>query len=198
LLLQCARTHWPRVASSVRMATITAQQIISTSLVQNVLSVVTMLKERWCQPLAIHTTRSASHVLDAGRFWWMRNRKLLWNGCKCLDIIEISHCENRLLLFFFFSCFLNEYSSYSSEVQDILWKVDSYSACQRIATFLYGTWRVITIFTKACHWTLSWGSWIQFTLPIPVYLRSILMLSFHLCLGLHSVQFIMPAVQYRS
>jgi hypothetical protein len=30
-------------------------------------------------------------------------------------------------------------------VQDILWKVDSYSAWQRIACFLYGTGRFITM-----------------------------------------------------
>jgi hypothetical protein len=36
---------------------------------------------------------------------------------------------------------------------------------------------------KACHWTLSWANQIQFTPLIPISLRSILMLSSHLCLG---------------
>jgi len=27
----------------------------------------------------------------------------------------------------------------------------------------YGTWRFITVFTWASHWTLSWARWIQFT-----------------------------------
>jgi hypothetical protein len=49
-------------------------------------------------------------------------------------------------------------------VQDILWKVDSHSACQTIACFLYGTQRFITLFTKACHWTLSWASWTQLSI----------------------------------
>jgi len=41
-------------------------------------------------------------------------------------------------------------------VQVILGKVDSYSACQRIAYFLYVTQGFITVFTKALlHWTLS-------------------------------------------
>jgi len=35
------------------------------------------------------------------------------------------------------------------------------SACQNIAYFLYWTWRFITMFTNAHHWTLSWASWIQ-------------------------------------
>jgi hypothetical protein len=75
-LLQYAKTHWLRVASSVRMAAITAQQTISASLVPNVLTVVTMSKEKWCQHLAIRTTRSALHVPDAGRLWQMENRIL--------------------------------------------------------------------------------------------------------------------------
>jgi hypothetical protein len=35
------------------------------------------------------------------------------------------------------------------------WKADSHSACQKIACFLYGTRRLITIFTYPHHWTLS-------------------------------------------
>jgi hypothetical protein len=58
-------------------------------------------------------------------------------------------------------------------VQDILWKIDSYSTCQKIACFLHGTQRFITVFTKACHRTLSWASWIQFAPSIPTSLRSI-------------------------
>jgi hypothetical protein len=68
-------------------------------------------------------------------------------------------------------------------VQDILWKVHSYSDCQRIACFHYGTQRFITVFTKTHHWTLSWASWIQFAPTTPISLRSILMLFSHLCLG---------------
>jgi hypothetical protein len=60
-----------------------------------------------------------------------------------------------------------------SVVQDIPWKADSQSTCQTVACFLYGTRRFITIFTKASHW-------------IPITLRSILMLSSHLHLGLTS------------
>jgi len=59
-----------------------------------------------------------------------------------------------------------------SMVQDILWKVHSYSACQKISYFLYGTRRFITVFTKARHWTLSWASRIQFAPSIPISLRS--------------------------
>jgi hypothetical protein len=58
-------------------------------------------------------------------------------------------------------------------VQDIIWKADSHSACQKIYV-LYGTRRFITVFTKACHWTLSWASRIQFAPSIPVSLRYVL------------------------
>jgi hypothetical protein len=48
----------------------------------------------------------------------------------------------------------------------------------------YGTRRFITVFTQARHWTLSRASWIQFAPSIPTSVRSILMLSSHLRLGL--------------
>jgi hypothetical protein len=67
-----------------------------------------------------------------------------------------------------------------SMVQDIIWKADCHSAYQKISSFLYGTRRFITVLTKASHWTLSWASRIQFVPSIPVPLRSILMLFFHL------------------
>jgi hypothetical protein len=45
--------------------------------------------------------------------------------------------------------------------------------------------RFITIFTKVCHWFLSWARWIQSVTPHPVTLRSVfLMLSFNLHPGL--------------
>jgi hypothetical protein len=71
-------------------------------------------------------------------------------------------------------------------VQDILWKADSHSVFQTVASFLYGTWSFITVLTKAYHWTLSWANWIQFAPLIPVSLRYSLMLSSHLRLGLPS------------
>jgi hypothetical protein len=71
-------------------------------------------------------------------------------------------------------------------LQDILGKVGSYSAYQRITCFLYGTRRLITVFTKARHWTLSRASRIQFAPSMPISLRSILMLPSHLRLGLFS------------
>jgi len=43
-------------------------------------------------------------------------------------------------------------------VHNIIWKAGSYSAFQKISCFLYGTRKFFTIFTKACHWTLSWAS----------------------------------------
>jgi hypothetical protein len=71
-------------------------------------------------------------------------------------------------------------------VQDIIWKDDCHSACQKNILLSYGNQKFITVFTKAHHWTLSWASWIQFALSIPISLRSSLMLSSHLSLGLPS------------
>ena len=50
----------------------------------------------------------------------------------------------------------------------------------------YGTQNFITAFTSANHLSLSWASSIQSMLPHPISWRSILILSFHLCLGLPS------------
>jgi hypothetical protein len=71
-------------------------------------------------------------------------------------------------------------------VQDIPSKADSHSDCQKIACFHYGARRFITVFTKAHYRTLSWASWIQFAPSIPISLRSILMLSSHISVSLHS------------
>jgi hypothetical protein len=50
----------------------------------------------------------------------------------------------------------------------------------------YGTRRFNTAFTKARHWTLFWASRILFAPSKPISLRSILILSSHLRLGLPS------------
>jgi hypothetical protein len=51
---------------------------------------------------------------------------------------------------------------------------------------IYETWRFITVFTRDSHWSLSWARWIQSVPPYPISLRSILILSSHLRLGLPS------------
>jgi hypothetical protein len=50
----------------------------------------------------------------------------------------------------------------------------------------YGTWGFITVFTRARHLSLSWARLIQSIPPHPTSLRSILILSSHLHLGLPS------------
>jgi hypothetical protein len=47
---------------------------------------------------------------------------------------------------------------------------------KRFPTF-YGTWRFITIFTRAHHWSISWARWIQSTPSHQISLASLLMLS---------------------
>jgi hypothetical protein len=64
----------------------------------------------------------------------------------------------------------------------MLWKAESHSACQTIPTFFMESF--IIVLTKGRHPTLSWASRIQFAPSIPISLRSILMLSSHLRLGL--------------
>jgi hypothetical protein len=56
---------------------------------------------------------------------------------------------------------------------------------KNFATF-HRTWRFITVFTRALHWPLSWARAIHSISPHPISLRSLLILSSHLRLGLHS------------
>jgi hypothetical protein len=48
---------------------------------------------------------------------------------------------------------------------------------------LHGTQRFITVFTRACHWSLSWTTWIQSIPPNPISLGYILILFSHQCVG---------------
>jgi len=72
------------------------------------------------------------------------------------------------------------------KVQDILWKTDSNLVSQIVASFHYETQRFIAVLTKARHWIISWASRIQFAPSSPISVRSSLMLSSHLRLGLPS------------
>jgi hypothetical protein len=56
---------------------------------------------------------------------------------------------------------------------------------KKILTF-YGTWRFITKFTKVNHWSLSWARWIQSIPSHLISLKSILIFTSHLWLGLPS------------
>jgi len=65
------------------------------------------------------------------------------------------------------------------------WETKSLSLSWKFSTF-YETHSFITVFTRTCHSSLSWVTWIQSTPSDPVSLRSILMLSLHLCQELPS------------
>jgi hypothetical protein len=89
--------------------------------------------------------------------------------CLCHCILNINFlctiqklCDVLVLDFIHSFSFLT-YLLTHSMVHDIRWKAYSHSACQT-ACFLYGLRRFVTVLTKAHHWTLSWASWIQFTL----------------------------------
>jgi len=65
----------------------------------------------------------------------------------------------------------------------LLEKLTGSAASQEIPR-IFGTRRFITVLTSACHLSLSWANYIQSSQPPPTFWRSILILSFHLRLGL--------------
>jgi hypothetical protein len=67
---------------------------------------------------------------------------------------------------------------------DYYLRADCHVTYQEISCFLFGTRKLVTVFTKARHWTLSWASWIQIAPSIPISLKSMLILSSHVRLGL--------------
>lgn len=62
----------------------------------------------------------------------------------------------------------------------------SHSAFLKIACLLYGTRSFTTVFTNTSYRNLSWASRLQFAPSMSTSLRSVLILSFHLPLGLPS------------
>jgi hypothetical protein len=67
----------------------------------------------------------------------------------------------------------------------LLEKLTGFQLVKKFPAF-YGTRRVVTSFTSSRHLSLSWASSIQSSPPYPTSWRSIIILSFHLRLGLPS------------
>jgi hypothetical protein len=74
--------------------------------------------------------------------------------------------------------------AYSTQ-QSPSWEANRFSASQEIPAF-YGTLRFINVFTSAHQLSLIWASSKGSTPPYPIFWKSILILSSHLCLGLPS------------
>jgi hypothetical protein len=68
---------------------------------------------------------------------------------------------------------------------DLLEKLPIVQLLKNFPAF-YGTRRFITVFTRALYWSISWARSIQSIPSHPISLRSILILSTHLRLGLPS------------
>jgi hypothetical protein len=75
------------------------------------------------------------------------------------------------------------YTSITSWSWDLLENLPVVQLLKNFPTF-YGTRRFITVFTRALHWSLSLARSIQSIPPHPISVRSILILSTHLHLGL--------------
>ena len=77
----------------------------------------------------------------------------------------------------------------------IFHRTKSFSKCWRLLLFkkfseFRGTWSFIIVWITSCHVYPSRATWIQFTPPLPIHLRPILLLYSHLWLGLPSGIFV--------
>jgi len=59
-------------------------------------------------------------------------------------------------------------------------------------------WRFSAVFTSTCHWSLSWGTQIQFTVSYTVCLRYLTILSSFLGVGLPSGLYPSSVVTYQA
>jgi len=84
---------------------------------------------------------------------------------------------------------LNQLTNQFHGAESFLKKLTVTQLVKKFPTF-YGTWGIITTFTKASHMSLSWARCVQSTPSHPISQRSILILSSHLFLGLLSGLFL--------
>jgi hypothetical protein len=96
-----------------------------------------------------------------------------WSDCRKLWIERIDLVAARVV---FPKAMLKKNMEQSPSLE-----ANNYLASREISRLL---WRLITVFTRTRHWSLSWARCIQSTLFHPVSLRSIRMSSSHLRLGL--------------
>jgi hypothetical protein len=84
------------------------------------------------------------------------------------------------------SCFahLMEYNYLLTPWSRVLLEKLTGSAASQEILRIFGTRRFLTVLTNASHLSLSWANSIQSPQPPPSSWRSILILSYHLCLGL--------------
>ena len=80
--------------------------------------------------------------------------------------------------------YINVYLLTYSIEQGPYWEANRFSV-KKLSAF-YGTRRFISAFTSVRHLSLSWATSNQSTPSHPTSWRSVLILSFHLCLGLPS------------
>jgi len=116
-----------------------------------------------------------------------RNNETLHSDVEfsCFQYLMLKHMESGHYMYTRTN--LLTYSLTHSRVQNIIWKANCHSACQKISFFLYGTQRLITVFTRARQWSVSWARWIQSTSSHPASLRSIPILPSHLCLSITTI-----------
>ena len=125
--------------------------------------------------------------MEIGRFYCVwKSLNLTWD---CLETTDTSIISVMLgiSIAYIYSTFMLEcvFHLLTPWSRVLLEKLTGFQLVKKSPAF-YGTRRFITTLTSACHLSLSWASLIQSIPPHPTSWRSILILSFNLCLWLLS------------
>jgi hypothetical protein len=114
----------------------------------------------------------ATQSIDLVKFYNFNFKYSSWISCTCKGTRKKMHASMQ-------------YNQLTPWSRVLLGKLPVAQLLKNFPTF-YRTRRFVTVFTRALHWSLSWARSIQSIPPHLISLRSILTLSSHLRLDLHS------------
>ena len=137
-----------------------------------------------------HTSFSSHHAHKMLSPISPRRRQLVF-GVWAFPLRELVLIAHTFLLTYVLAYLLTYLLTYQPSYSLTPWNrvlLEKLTSSQQVKKFpmFYGTWRFITVFTRARHLSLSWVRSVPSMLLHSTSWRSILIFSSHLCLGLPS------------